>query len=310
MANKEVDRNRINIIAGMPRAGTTFLYHNLQKHPNAYLAKRKEICYFARNYDRGLEWFLSFYSEMKPHEVAFDVCPAIFVDRKSIERILEFNPNSKVILGVREPVSWIYSLYEQSRGNYQVPPFRQFLNGCYIEREGKKIRFEFMGNKVKKAIINFQRAFGENLLLFNFNILENDSLALLKAVERFTRIPPYFKKGNFSDSKINAGGRKKIEFLDRFIQKRGVADLVVKLLPRPVILKARSTIDEFSSKNVKLPKYRTLSQHNEDEIRLVKDMFKEDSLFIRDLFAEHHLLLGNGKKFGQSNDHAQSSYAI
>jgi hypothetical protein len=299
MAIKEIDRDRINIIAGMPRAGTTFLYHNLQKHPNAYLAKRKEICYFERNYDKELEWFLGFYSQMKSHEVAFDVCPAIFTDHNSIERILEFNPNSRVILSVREPVSWTFSRYEQIRGNYrQVPPFKKFLNGCYIEREGKKIKLDSMANKIKKTILNFQHAFGENLLLFDFNILGNNPVALLKAVERFAGMPPFFEKGNFTETKINAGGRKKFEFFDRFIQKKGVADLVARLLPRPVILRARSAIDEFSSKNVKVPKYATLFQHSGEEVGLVKNMFKEDSLFIEDLFAEHHLVLGNGRRFG------------
>ncbi|MBN2757956.1 MAG: hypothetical protein JXR51_12320 [Bacteroidales bacterium] len=41
----------------MPRAGTTFMYHYLQKHPEVFLPYRKEIQYFDLNYSEGENWY-------------------------------------------------------------------------------------------------------------------------------------------------------------------------------------------------------------------------------------------------------------
>ena len=60
---------RINFVIGMPRAGTTFLYYNLEKHPNIFLPYRKELKYFNTNYVNGEEWYINFYKEIANDEV-------------------------------------------------------------------------------------------------------------------------------------------------------------------------------------------------------------------------------------------------
>ena len=137
MKKTEIDKNQIIIIAGMSRAGTTFLYHNLQKHPQVFIPPRKECGYFSYHYDRKHDWYLNFFKGINPDQISFDISGMYFIDSRFIERILKFNPTAKVILGVRDPITWIFSLYEQYTQNFKVPPFSKFLDGCSIKREGK-----------------------------------------------------------------------------------------------------------------------------------------------------------------------------
>jgi hypothetical protein len=134
-----INKSKHVIMVGMSRAGTTFMYHNLLKHTQLYLPSRKEIGYFAHHNNRGLQWYNSFYSEASPEQYTVDICGVYFTDDAAFERIVEEFPDAKIILAVRDPIEWIYSFYEQYSGNFEMPAFSDFLDGCEIEREGQAV---------------------------------------------------------------------------------------------------------------------------------------------------------------------------
>ena len=43
------------IVYGMPRTGTTYLYHALADHPQIYVPYRKESMFFSVNFDKGID---------------------------------------------------------------------------------------------------------------------------------------------------------------------------------------------------------------------------------------------------------------
>ena len=61
---------RIFIIAGMPRASTTFLYQRFQEHPAIYCPYRKETNFFSVTYGKGLDWYRGLYSGIAAGQVA------------------------------------------------------------------------------------------------------------------------------------------------------------------------------------------------------------------------------------------------
>ncbi|RMH69099.1 MAG: hypothetical protein D6675_13850 [Gemmatimonadetes bacterium] len=291
-----VDRNRIVIHAGMSRSGTTFLYHNLQKHPHIYVPQRKELAYFAYNFDNGLEWYLNFFTDMRDNQMAIDICGNYFMDPRAIDRILDFNPDSKIILGIRKPTEWIFSLYEQYDGNFVVPPFQEFLNGCTVEREGKQVIFNFDDGKIRNTISRFRDEFGSNLFLYDFSILGTHSLALLQALERFIGVPPYFEEGNYTNKKINARGRRRIEWFDRLLQKRGVVDALIKTMPAPVLRVVRNWFDYLGSTQTSTaPKPPTEDKYSERDYQRVAEMFHSDDRYVDELFQNSPVILGDGR---------------
>lgn len=104
------EKPRIFVVAGMPRAGTTFLYHYIERHSEC-VPLQKETNYFSVKYGLGEEWFLNLYKNRKSQQLCFDASPPYFLDESAAERIKSFDPNTRVILGFRKPSDWIVSVY-------------------------------------------------------------------------------------------------------------------------------------------------------------------------------------------------------
>ena len=82
------DAPRLFVIAGMPRTGTTSLFHILGGHPEIFQPYRKEVGYFLFRHDRGPDWFRRVYRAMGPRQVGLDVVPEYFFSPCAIERII------------------------------------------------------------------------------------------------------------------------------------------------------------------------------------------------------------------------------
>ena len=119
MKNEQI-KQRLIILPGMSRTGTTFIYHNLEKHPQIFLPVRKEIGYFSHYYSKNVNWYYSFFNEINKTQKAMDICGVYFTVPESFERIVEFNENAKIIIGVRDPYTWAYSFYEQYKINFNI----------------------------------------------------------------------------------------------------------------------------------------------------------------------------------------------
>lgn len=284
-------KERLLIVAGMSRAGTTFLYHNLQKHPGIFVPRRKEICYFAHHFDKGPDWYLSHYNGLKPHQLALDICGLYFLNSTALERIRDFNPRARIIIGVRDPLDWIFSLYAQYKNNFEVPPFAQFLQGCTIRREGVEIQLSFERGAIKAALQAYRQAFGESLLLYHFPLLGNDALTLLQAIESFAGLPAHFQPGNFTDRKVNARGQKRSTLVYRFLLIPGMANLISRIIPRPLLFAMRRRVETSSGNHGSA----TPSDPIPEELEMVRQQFAEDQRFVEELFARKPILMDHSQ---------------
>jgi hypothetical protein len=117
---------------GVQRAGTTWLHTLLASHPDVYMpTRRKEIRFFEKYYERGLDWYSTFFppAEEADRYLAIGEISTQYYDCEGCaERIYSVLPNSKLIIMLRHPVSRAYSQYGfvVQRGNYRGS-FREFL---------------------------------------------------------------------------------------------------------------------------------------------------------------------------------------
>ncbi len=279
------------IMVGMSRAGTTFMYHNLQKHPQIFVPVRKEIGYFAHHHQKGTLWYESFYEGSNPQHIVTDICGVYFSDDDALNRIYEYNPDAKIILSIRNPVDWIFSFYEQYKGSYNVPPFKEFLKGCSIMRESQSIRLNFTNQKISKTIAGYREKFGDNLLIYDFSYFASDNLKILQSIEIFLDIDPFFKEGNFTNQKINARGRKKSALFEKMLQKQWFVNMILTCFSKRMILRLRAIWEKNSAVNESQPNIN----FNDDERLLVEEIFEKDVEYISQLFREGPILLGSGK---------------
>jgi Sulfotransferase domain len=286
------------VVPGMPRAGTTFLYHNLQKHPQIFLPFRKEIDFFNEIYrHRGIEWFHSLYREIKPGQIAGDLSPACWFEPNAIGYIKDYDANVKVILSLRDPAENAYSLYIQKlTSNYDLPKsFDEFLIKGYssiMTKHGKGVHFVFTSRDYIEKIEAYKKAFGKNLLIYDFRFFRRNNLGALRIIEDFLGLYHWFNENNFDALRINESYRRNIKIIYFLLTQEWLRDLVEKYVPRLTAMRIRGYIDRISVRTS--VKDNTRQTHQAEYIDIARKHFSEACSYYEELFGATPAFLGDG----------------
>ncbi len=106
---------------GAAKAGTTTLYHVLQRHPQVFVTTPKELNFFSRpdRYALGWDWYANHFRPAKPEQIArgeFGVTYAMVTKWVgTVERMQAHLPHVKLIYMVRDPVQRIESAWLENR---------------------------------------------------------------------------------------------------------------------------------------------------------------------------------------------------
>lgn len=225
------------LIIGETKCGTTSLYNYLIKHPKIIDTKgndekydksynTKEIRFFDRFYNKGVEWYKNCFNKTKSDEITGEATPMYFYRTITIQRILKHIPDVKLIVLLRNPVDRLYSnFYHNYRWvdgwKNKYPDFNIFWNSVhdpdyYLIDKGlyyftfikwfeffKKEQFYIM--KSEDLYKNLQHEYSQ-LLKF----LEVDNY-IIKGIT-------YYRKNNYPP--LNKELRKKVEnFYSRYNKK-------------------------------------------------------------------------------------------
>lgn len=121
------------IIIGSMKCATTVLWHNLNKHPDIFMAKNPEDPKKASTELRfwnngqphftwerkGLDWYKSLFDENK---CCGEKCANYIEQAVTMKRMSEYIPDVKLIICVRNPVDRAYSEYNMQKKK-GLPPF-------------------------------------------------------------------------------------------------------------------------------------------------------------------------------------------
>jgi hypothetical protein len=130
------------LIIGAQKAGTTWLWDKLNRHPGTDLPKEKEIQYFGgvENYHRGKDWYFRHFDGLDPDKITgeasttyfYDYMPYWYNDSNEImfdnslppiaELITRDFPDIKVIVSLRDPVERAISAYRHWMKKGQISP--------------------------------------------------------------------------------------------------------------------------------------------------------------------------------------------
>lgn len=287
-------------VPGMPRAETTFSYHNLQKHPQIFLPFRKEIDFFNEIYRyRGLDWYHSLYKKIRPGQVAGDLSPACWFNPHAIDYLKKYDANVKVVLSLRDPAENADSLYIQKlTSNYDLPgSFQDFLVSGYssvMTKSGKGVNLVFTSQDYIEKIEAYKKAFGKNLLIYDFRFFRKDNLAALKLIEDFLGLDKWFSEKNYDPLRINESYRKNIKIINWLFAQEWLRDYVEKYVPRLTAMKIRGLIDRISVKTS--VKDNTRQTHPPENISIARERLAEACSYYEALFRESPAFLGDGSK--------------
>lgn len=136
MKHSSVQRLPNVVIVGAMRSGTSSLFRSLADHPDVYMAPNKELHFFDRQYDRGLDWYAAQFAGGTDADVVGEGTPNYLYHPDAIQRIAADLPGVKVLAVLRSPVDRAYSHYQMLRAREREHRTWEELVSEELEAEG------------------------------------------------------------------------------------------------------------------------------------------------------------------------------
>ena len=142
-------------IIGAPKCGTTALSAYLWEHPNVFISEPNEPYYFDTDFShtkkRDLGEYLSLFSKADPilQKAIGEASVSYLFSNCAANEILHFNPNSKFIVMLRNPVDLVHSLHSERvfNGVENILDFETAWRTEAERKNGKKIPFSCFDKK-------------------------------------------------------------------------------------------------------------------------------------------------------------------
>ena len=100
------------LAVGPGRSGTTWLHEALSHHPGLCLPTNvKETMFFDRHHGKGLPWYADHFKHRQADQLCGEVGPTYFHVPAAPERIKDANPQCRIVITLRDPVSRTLSGY-------------------------------------------------------------------------------------------------------------------------------------------------------------------------------------------------------
>lgn len=138
-----VDIPKVNsFIVGTQKGGTSALYDYLKKSRQVVVGKKKEMGFFSREkvFKRGPLWYSHEFKNSSSAEIILDATPEYLYFPYVPERIAEYNPDGKIIMVLREPISRAFSHYTMFKNLSEDPTEKKV-------RLLKKLKYNFPATK-------------------------------------------------------------------------------------------------------------------------------------------------------------------
>jgi hypothetical protein len=206
------------LVVGAQRAGTTWLDGHLRAHPDVYLPeRRKELHYFDANYDRGPDWYASFFpppAEAAGFRAIGEITPKYLYDAVVPARIRRDLPECRLIAILRNPVDRAYSQYALAvRDDGERGSFDDF-----IARNPDALERGFYARQLARYFDLFPR---ERFLVLLFERVIRDPDPALARIASFLGVDATAFPEAASDMKVNASYRPRHPRLRAAVRKAG-----------------------------------------------------------------------------------------
>lgn len=100
------------VYIGPDKAGSSWLHEVLITHPQVYMPAAKDLYFFDRYYDRGLDWYLGHFAAAEDrHRVVGEVCQDYLFEPEAAARMRDCLGQVRTMVTLRDPADRAYSSY-------------------------------------------------------------------------------------------------------------------------------------------------------------------------------------------------------
>ena len=169
---------------GPDKAGSSWLHETLVKHPDVYMTPAKDLYFFDRYYERGLDWYAAQFRDAGDQEVVGEVCQDYLFHPDAATRIREtLGPNVHFMVCLRDPVERAWSSYLYMRKHGLGPDsFAEALASCPELLEHGRY-----ATGLERFLAHYPR---EHVHVALFDDLTRDPQGFLDAVTDFLGVDP------------------------------------------------------------------------------------------------------------------------
>ena len=96
---------------GAPRCGTTWLHKLLEAHPDVFVPQIKEVHFFDRHLDKGIDWYANHFDKVSDSTAVGEITPAYLYAEDAATRIKEYLGDIRLIVILRNPAQRAFSHY-------------------------------------------------------------------------------------------------------------------------------------------------------------------------------------------------------
>ncbi|QDT67216.1 Sulfotransferase domain protein [Planctomycetes bacterium MalM25] len=255
-------------IAGAAKCGTTSLHAYLRQHPEVFMSTPKEPRFFdtdlpaaARFCVRDPEAYHRLFDEAEGKRVIGEASPSYLVSRLAAERIHEYAPEAKVLISLRNPIDFMFSLHRQFVGscNEDLHRFEDALEAEPDRAAGERIpdaahypgQLLYRHNaRFAEQVERFYDRFGQQQVkVVLMEDLGKDPVRVFGEVLRFLGLP---ESDGVDLSARNAGETKRLRnFRVRALMKKHAwLDRCIRSLPVSVGTAISDLMVRFSGEQV------------------------------------------------------------
>ncbi len=207
---------------GASKAGTTWLGHMLDAHPQICVSEPREVEFFneilqfrekvSPNYSKGFNWYRKFFNHCKPGQLKGEITPRYGMDPIAAKRIREHNPQIKIFLCMRSPVDRIWSHYRFA-SSFEKKEDR--VLEMAIREEPMYMRMSQYFKTISLYLEYFSK---DQIFLVWFEDIQQKPDLLLKDIYTFLGVDPAFRPPH-SDKASNAARISRFRKLQRTIRR-------------------------------------------------------------------------------------------
>lgn len=191
-------------IVGVNKAGTTALFNALARHPDVAVSDTKETHFFdPLRYGEELPPLTAYarhFAHAAGQRVVMEATPGYFYGgRRVADALLQVAPHARAILVLRDPVTRAHSWWRFARTRLMLPAdqtFAEYLDACAAldvlpedHRDLVGLR-GVSGGEYARWLPDWQRAFGDRLLVLYYEDVVTDLASTLARIGRHLGIDP------------------------------------------------------------------------------------------------------------------------
>jgi hypothetical protein len=185
------------VVIGGKKCGTTYLYHLLTQHPLVETAAAKELRYFNRYFDEGVEWYRQCFPvprwEDGRRTITGEATPGYLSYPSAPERMAKVIPQARLIALLRNPVDRTFSDYQlAAREGWETRTFEEAIHYADLDDAPRK----YLSKSIYvDQLLRWSKYFPkEQMLVLKSEDLFEDPAETLKPVLSFLDLPEWRPK--------------------------------------------------------------------------------------------------------------------